>query len=228
MPQSSDPIRVELHCHSRYSKDSVQSLDAIIRACKRRRVDVLALTDHNEIEGAVKMKAVAPDWLTVIVGEEVATADGDLTGLFLTEKIPARLSMAETIERIHAQGGLAVAPHPFDRLRHEAMGGEQLARVKDAVDFVEVFNSRNVFDADNHSSQLFVNRHNLAGVVASDAHWPREVGTSVCVIEPFDGTSADFAAKLRNAKLEPHRSNMLVHVGTAVVKRAKKLRRMVK
>lgn len=216
-------IRVELHCHSRYSKDSVQSLDAIIRACKRKGIDVLALTDHNEIAGAVKMKAAAPDWLTVIVGEEVATADGDIVALFLKERIPARLPIGDTIDRVHAQGGLVIAPHPFDRLRHEAIGGDVMAQVAARVDFIEVFNARNVFDADNQMAAAFVKRYKLRGVCSSDAHWPSEVGNATCLIMPFDGSTKDFADKLSQARLDYRRANMLVHVGTAAVKRLKKL-----
>lgn len=215
-------VRADLHCHSYFSKDSSQSLESIISACQRRGISILALTDHNEVAGAFRLREMAPDWLTVIVGEEITTLEGDLIGLYLTNKIPGNLSMTDTIERIHAMGGLVVVPHPFDRLRRQAMGAEQLARVKNRVDFVEVFNARNVFEADNRSAQLFAQRFRLAGVAASDAHWPGELGNATCLIESPDGSAADLAAKLRQARLETSPSGALVHAGTAIVKQWKR------
>jgi predicted metal-dependent phosphoesterase TrpH len=214
-------LRTELHCHSEYSKDSNLSLAKIIAACKRRSVSVIALTDHNEIKGAVKLKEMAPEWLTVIVGEEIATADGDLIGLFLRERIEPRLPVKETIRQIRAQGGLVIVPHPFDRLRHEAMGGAVLDTIRDQVDFVEVFNARCVFPGDNKQAKAYVEAHGLYGCVASDAHWTSEHGNANCLMEPFMD-AADFAVKLRAATFEVKRANMLVHVGTRWVKIQKK------
>jgi predicted metal-dependent phosphoesterase TrpH len=220
----SELLRAELHCHSRYSKDSVLSLEKLIAACKKARINVVALTDHNEVAGALRLREMAPHWLTVIVGEEIATADGDLIGLFLKERIEPRLPIYETIRRIRAQGGLVMVPHPFDRLRHEAMGGEVLDRIVGQVDFVEVFNARNVFSLDNQTAADYVAAHKLHGYVCSDAHWTGEYGNATCLIEPFK-EAKEFAENLRRAQFETRRANMLVHAGTAVVKRAKKLAR---
>ncbi len=199
-------------------------LTRLVEACRRAGVDVVALTDHNEIAGAVRLSAMAPEGLRVIVGEEIATADGDLIGLFLTERIEPRLPVEETIRQIHAQGGLAMVPHPFDRLRHEAMGGAVLERIKHDVDFVEVFNARCVFAADNEAAAQFVARNKLHGYVVSDAHWTTEYGNATCLIKPF-ASAEEFAKNLRAAEFATNRANMLVHAGTAVVKRAKKLRK---
>jgi predicted metal-dependent phosphoesterase TrpH len=216
-------LRAELHCHSQYSKDSNMPLERVIAACKKRGVSVVALTDHNEVAGALKLREMAPDWLTVIVGEEIATADGDLIGLFLKERIESRLSIEETIRQIHAQGGLAMVPHPFDRLRHEAMGGEVLGRIKDQVDFVEFFNARCVYADDNRQAQAFIKEHGLYGYVCSDAHWFSEHGNANCFVKPFK-TAQEFATNLREATFEYKRANMLVHVGTRFVKIQKKRR----
>jgi predicted metal-dependent phosphoesterase TrpH len=216
-------IRVELHCHSIYSKDSNLPLEKVVEACGREKVDVIALTDHNEIAGALKLREMAPDWLTVIVGEEIATADGDLVGMFLTERIEARLPIEETIRQIRAQGGLAIVPHPFDRLRHEAMGGEVLERVKDLVDFVEIYNSRCLFGGDNDQAAAFVLEHGIAGCVGCDAHWSGEHGNAIAIMEAFDGSAADFADKLRRAEYAVRPAGVAVHVGTAAVQRLKRM-----
>jgi predicted metal-dependent phosphoesterase TrpH len=214
-------LRAELHCHSRYSKDSNLSLENMVEALQRARVDVVALTDHNTIEGALKLTEIAPKWLTVIVGEEIATAEGDLLGLFLHTRIEPRLSVAETIRQIREQGGLVIVPHPFDRLRQEAMGAEALERTMDQVDFVETFNARCVFPADNAAAEKFVLERGLHGSVASDAHWASEHGNATCLIAPFKD-AATFAESLRGARFTTKRANMLVHVGTAIVKRRAK------
>jgi predicted metal-dependent phosphoesterase TrpH len=216
-------LRADLHCHSCYSKDSNLSLEKLIGACKKAGVNVVALTDHNEIEGALRLREMAPHWLKVIVGEEIATADGDLIGLFLKERIDPRLPIFETIRQIREQGGLVMVPHPFDRLRHEAMGGEVLERIRGQADFVEVFNARNVFAADNQAAADYVAAHQLHGYVVSDAHWTSQYGNATCLIEPFKDAK-EFTANLRQAKFETRRANMLVHAGTALVKRAKKVR----
>jgi predicted metal-dependent phosphoesterase TrpH len=217
-------LRAELHCHSQYSKDSNLSLEDMVSALRRAKVDVVALTDHNTIEGAMRLREMAPEGLQVIVGEEIATAEGDLVGIFLTEQIPARLTLKETIRRIHKQGGLAIVPHPFDRLRHEAMGGENLDRVMHDVDFVEVFNARCVFPGDNRAAERFVRENSLHGSVASDAHWMMEHGNANVLIEPFTDARS-FAENLRGAEFETKLATPLVHAGTAVVKRIKKLRK---
>jgi predicted metal-dependent phosphoesterase TrpH len=221
VPAAEGQWRVELHCHSRYSKDSNLSLEKIVAACRRERIDAIALTDHNDIRGALELQAMAPGWLRVIVGEEIATADGDLVGIFLRERIEPRLPIEETIRQIHAQGGLAIAPHPFDRLRHEAMGGAVLTRVQHEIDFVESFNARCVFAGDNQVAAAFVREHGLAGCVGCDAHWSGEHGNAVCVMRPFEGAK-EFTASLRAATFECRPAGPLVHVGTAVVKRAKR------
>jgi predicted metal-dependent phosphoesterase TrpH len=217
-------LRVELHCHSQYSKDSNLSFENMVRALRRAKVDVVALTDHNTIAGALKLREMAPAGLQVIVGEEITTAEGDLVGIFLKEPIPARLALEETIRRIHEQGGLAIVPHPFDRLRHEAMGGENLKRVMREVDFVEVFNARCVFPGDNRAAERFVREHGLHGSVASDAHWMMEHGNATAWMEPFSDAKS-FAENLRRARFETKLATPLVHAGTAVVKRIKKFRK---
>lgn len=216
-------IRVELHCHSDWSKDSNLSLEKLVAACRKHRIDVVAITDHNQVAGAQKLAAMGPEGLRVIVGEEIATADGDLVGLFLTERIEPRLPIEETIGQIRAQGGLAIVPHPFDRLRHEAMGGEVLVRVAGQVDFVETFNARCVFADDNRQAEAFVREHGLAGCGGCDAHWTWEHGNVVAVMDDYDGTAAGFREKLRGATYEVRPAGVWPHLGTAFVKRWKKL-----
>ena len=106
-------LKADLHVHSEYSPDSESSLVDIIEHCTAKGINCIAITDHNEIAGAIELKNIAP--FTVIVGEEILSSSGEIIGLFLTEHIPAQLSAEETIRRIKDQGGLVLIPHPFDR-----------------------------------------------------------------------------------------------------------------
>ena len=115
------------------------------------RVQVLAVTDHDEIQGAREARAFAHDHrelgVDVVVGEEISTLNGHLLGLYLEERVPPRLPALETIELIHAQGGLAVAAHPFHPIRGSARGHRTIAAlVPDLpLDALEIVNNAGVF-----------------------------------------------------------------------------------
>src|SRR6202008_3398321 len=103
----------------------------------------IAVTEHNEISGALDARAKAAEYgVKVIVAEEVKTADqGEVIGLFIEEKIPRGMTLEETIQEIKRQGGLVYVPHPFDRL-HSVPDYEHLLPVLDDVDAIEIFNPR--------------------------------------------------------------------------------------
>src|SRR5262245_43000742 len=108
------PGRADLHVHSLWS-DGAQSPTTLVKRAVRR-LDVLAITDHDEILGALAARqyaAARPELgVEVVVGEEISTQNGHMLGLFLEERVPPGLTALTTIERIHAQGGLAVVAHP--------------------------------------------------------------------------------------------------------------------
>jgi predicted metal-dependent phosphoesterase TrpH len=112
-------LRADFHSHSHYSRDSVISPQAFIDRCLRKGIDCIAVTDHNEIEGAFVIQKLAP--FKVIVGEEVKTSEGEIIGLFLKELVPKGMSPEDTIDCIHEQGGLAVIPHPYDIFRRSVI-----------------------------------------------------------------------------------------------------------
>ncbi len=118
------PPRVfaDFHVHMRFSRDSVLTEERLIRAAMERGLTHIAVTNHNNVEGAIAVRDAAremgvDDRLTVILGEEVSTADGEVVGIFLQRTIPRGLSAEETADEIHAQGGLVSIPHPFDPFR---------------------------------------------------------------------------------------------------------------
>ena len=125
----------------------------------RRRLDMVAITDHNTLSGALDFHSRAPG--RFIVGEEIKTVVGELIGLFLQEEVPAGLSIQETIAEVHSQGGLVGASHPLDRWRSESIGAEVLEAIHGQLDFVEVLNARMIDDRDNQTAREVAARWGL-------------------------------------------------------------------
>ncbi len=206
-------IRADCHNHTYYSPDSILSPATMLRRAKNRGLKAIGVTDHYTVRGGLKAREIAakryPE-LRVIVGEEVLTTKGDLLGLFLSEDIPSGLTPDEAIDRIHAQGGLAGAPHPFDPLR-SALGDEVMRAIVDELDFIEGLNARMVRSAHNQEAQEFAKAHDKPMSAASDAHSAREVAR--CYVEmPGFETPLDFLNSLRAGTLRGHLSSPLIHL----------------
>ena len=185
--------RADLHVHSIWS-DGAQRPEAIIRAAAGR-VDVLAITDHDEIRGAVLAREFAREHpqlgIEVVVGEEISTRNGHLIGLWLEEAVPAGLSASATIDLIHAQGGLAVAAHPFHPIRRASRGQYSVGRlIPDlALDAIEIVNNAGVFSKVYDAWAAMRNVEWMLPVTAgSDAHHVWYVGSA---LTRFEGLSAD-------------------------------------
>jgi predicted metal-dependent phosphoesterase TrpH len=210
-------MRVDLHCHSEWSPDSRSPLEDIVAGAQRAGLDVLALTDHDVIDGARKLREIAP--LPIIVGEEVNTAEGEIIGLFLTDWVPPGLSPEETIARIHGQGGIAYVPHPFDVVRGSTLSQTALHRVAHLLDAVEGFNSRCLLEKFNDDAVAFAKARGLPVGAGSDAHAAHQVGMAYAEVPPFDPTSpTGLLAALREAELSGTR---LGGLGRLVPKLAK-------
>jgi len=192
-------IRVDCHLHTVASGDAVTTLDQLAERVARNRIDVVCITDHNETSAA---EAAVRQGLRVrvIVGEEIRTPDGDVIGLFLAERIPYVLPLAEVTGRIRAQGGLVYVPHPFDRER--ASLGAALVGLCAAgdVDVVEVFNAKIADQAINDRAAEIAARFGLPGGAGSDAHDPEGIGAAYLEMPDFDGP-ASFLAALSSARV---------------------------
>ena len=209
---------IDLHCHTSASFDCLASPESVVRAAARRGLTHLALTDHDTIEGALRGRDAAPDGLTVIVGEEVKTADGDLIALFLAEAVPPGLSALETIEAVRAQGGLVGIPHPFDRYRGSMLKDPRLEAIGQHVDWVEAFNARVVGGDGNERAAAFARELGLPGVAASDAHSVLEVGVAYNSVEGDPSTPEGLLAALRTVQIIPGRASYFVRTLTPISK----------
>src|ERR1700693_2621751 len=108
-------LRVDLHLHSNFSHDGQSSLEELVARSHEVRLDRIALTDHNTVEGALELALMAPH--LTIVGEEAKTREGEVIGLFITKRRPPFLPPEDVMDLVHDMGGLTYIPPPFDRHR---------------------------------------------------------------------------------------------------------------
>ena len=188
--------KADIHVHTKYSgfaryslaqfPDSISEPDMVVKAAIRKRLDVLCVTDHNSIAGALKAQKYAAglSGIEVVIGEEVSTAEGEIIGLFLQERIEPGLDAQETAERIHEQGGLAIAPHPFSP--HCPCLGRKVQQLD--LDGIEVFNA---IHRDPYSNRLALRKSMTDGKASmggSDAHSVEMVGNAYTT---FSGSTGD-------------------------------------
>jgi predicted metal-dependent phosphoesterase TrpH len=211
----------DLHTHSRASFDSLASPASLVRTAARHGLTHLAITDHDRIDGALEARALAAELapeLTVIVGEEVRTADGDLICLFLDEAIPPGLPAADAIARARAQGGLVGVPHPFDRFRGSLLRDERMTSLAGQVDWVEAHNARIAVGKGNQLAAEFAREHALPGIAVSDAHSSFEVGVAYTAFETDPSTPAGLLAALADVELVMGRASLYVRLLTPLAK----------
>jgi predicted metal-dependent phosphoesterase TrpH/glycosyltransferase involved in cell wall biosynthesis len=202
-------IFCDLHMHTDHSPDCATPADVLLETAKRRGLGAIAVTDHNEISGALEARERA-DGIKVIVSEEVKTAhEGEVIGLFIEEKIPRGMSMKETIDAIHSQGGLAYVPHPFDRL-HAVPDYEHLLKVIADIDVLEVFNARVAVPGFNEEARRFAAKYRVVAGAGSDSHVTQGLGTVKIRMRDFD-TAAQFLESLREADIL-HKRKSLVYL----------------
>jgi predicted metal-dependent phosphoesterase TrpH len=214
-------LRVEFHCHTIFSKDSLTKPEALVSACQRKGIDRVVVTDHNSIAGAQAAYAIDPQ--RVIVGEEIMTTRGEILAAFVKEQIPAKLSPQETIERLRRQGAFISVSHPFDQTRQGRWALEDLSAIAALVDAIEIFNSRCLTENENRRAQEFARQHNLAGTAGSDAHTLFELGRATLLLPEFDSAEG-LRQVIRQAKIEARLSSPLVHLNSRWSVWVKKMR----
>jgi len=201
--------RVELHCHTHASGDSLAEPRRLLAVAKAKGIDRLAITDHNTTSGAVEAAALDPE--RVIIGEEILTTEGELLAYFLRERVPPGLPPEETIARLRDQGAVIAVSHPFDDLRKGAWREASLSRILPLVDALEVFNARTWESRPNRRAAEWARRAGLPGIAGSDAHASFEVGTAWTRLAPFHDAES-FRQALRTARVEGRRSGPWVHL----------------
>jgi len=214
---------VDLHSHSRGSFDSLSAPKDMVGAAVDRGLTHLAITDHDRIDVAQEAKALAPAELTILVGEEVKTRDGDLICVFLDRAIAPGMSAMETIAAAREQGGLVGIPHPFDRMRGSLLRDATMASLAPHVDWVEAHNAR-VVGPGNEDASVFALEHGLPGVAVSDAHSVMEIGVAYIALNGDPSTPAGLLAALAQLEVIPGRASYFVRLWTPVAKGINRLR----
>lgn len=205
-------IRLDMHTHTEFSPDSRTKLQRFAAAAKAAGLGAVCVTDHNTVAGALRLREMDTGF-RVVVGEEIYSLDGEIVGLFLEEAVPPHLPAGETMDRIHAQGGLVYIPHPFSRNRLRHMKLEQLNALIDKIDAIEIFNAREMSKASNAKALAFAVATAKPGGVGSDSHRQSELGRAYVEIADFT-TPAELLEALRQGTVTGKLSGMFMHVRT--------------
>ena len=191
---------VELHAHSAASYDGRDSVERLLARASEVGLDALAVTDHDEITASLRAVERAADYdLVAIPGMEISSAAGHVLGLNITEAVDPGLSFAETLDRIHEQGGIAVVPHPYQEMRSGVMdkiGPDELA----TADAIEVYNSRLVTGYSNRQADRFATRRGLPKTAGSDAHVAEMVGRAVTLVDAEECTADSLCEAIRDGR----------------------------
>ena len=203
-PLARGRIRVDMHTHTMWSGDCTTTPEEIVDVLSGAAIDVVCITDHNTISGALALRDRLP--CRVVVGQEVKTSHGEMIGLFLTERIPHGIKPAEAVARIREQGGIVYVPHPYDPMRHclwaeviEELAGD------DCIDAIEVINAKTSLGHLNDRARETAERWGLAAGAGSDAHVPLAYGAACVEMDDFEeADAAGFLAALRTGEPVGH------------------------
>ncbi len=210
---SRELIEIDLHMHTDHSPDCATPVDVLLETARSQGLGAIAITDHNEISGALEARELAAEYgVKVIVAEEVKTAEqGEVIGLFLEGRIDRGMTLPETIAEIRRQGGIVYVPHPFDRL-HSVPDYEHLLDVVEDVDVLEVFNPRIAIDAFNDEAVRFARKYRIVPGAGSDSHVAQGLGSVRIRLRDFDGPN-EFLEAMRDAEIVRMHKN-IVYVQT--------------
>jgi len=203
-------IEVDLHMHTDHSPDCATPVEVLLETARDRGLGAIAITDHNEVSGALEARRIAAEagGIKVIVAEEVKTAEqGEVIGLFLEEKIPRGMTMAATIAAIREQNGLVYVPHPFDRFHSVPDYGHLLEMVEE-IDILEVFNPRVALTAFNEEAERFARKYRIVPGAGSDSHVAQGLGSVRVRIHDFEGPE-EFLEAMRDADITRKHKNLV-------------------
>jgi predicted metal-dependent phosphoesterase TrpH len=212
-------LRIELHCHTEYSPDSLVKVPWLLKTAVRKHLDRVAITDHNTIQGALEAKKIDPE--RIIVGEEIITQKGELLAYFVQEEIPAGLPPLDVIRWLREQGAFISVSHPFD-IRRMGWQLDDLMEIVPLIDAIEVFNARSFNQLHNQKAVHFAEAHHLAGTAGSDAHTLAELGRMNMHLPVFQNADG-FRQVIRLAHLHGRISAFTVTVGSAYARFYKSL-----
>lgn len=217
--------KIEFHVHTKASKDSLLNKYFILLMSKLKRIDCIAITDHNEIWYAKKIQPYfAKKGVDIIIGEEIFTKDGEIIGLFLNQRIEENLTAEETINKIKEQNGLVYIPHPFDIKRNETVLKEKtLKKISNKVDFIEMHNGRNVNLEYSKKQNQIAEENKATKIIGSDAHVFYELGRNYCLVNSYEKDV--LISEIKKADFVQKKCLNIAHKNTRIVKLIKLIRK---
>ena len=193
-------LKMDSHIHSEYSPDSKSKLKDIFKVAKTRGLDIIAISDHNTVDGSKEaIRLTKNDDLFVVPSIEISSLEGHILGFGCQENIKRDLPAAETIDLIHAQGGLAIIPHPYCFYRHGLLCKADYNDLK--IDAIETKNARFIVGYCNNKAKKLSKKENLPGLGASDAHYFKFVGDCYSKIDCEKDIDSVFKA-IKKGKVE--------------------------
>ncbi len=174
---------LELHSHSWYSKgkilgeENLVSPVEMVKEARLRGLDGIAITDHNSLKSWDSLRKLKFDDFIIIPGEEVSTRQGHLLALGITEEIKSGQDVFEIIDKIHQQGGITIAPHPFD------LAGKGIKDLSRFADGIEVFNAMCLDKFTNLRALKYAEKFNKSMVAGTDAHQKEWIGSGITGID---------------------------------------------
>jgi len=176
------PLKIDLHVHTCYSTDAFTTLEEAVFYAKRQGLDGVAITDHNTIEGALRIKKRKTEDFVIVPGIEASTTKGHMLGLNITKAIPEGLEPSETAEIIREAGGIAVAAHPSTLIKSSL--GSHAFQKGIRLDAIEVVNSASFpFFLSTYLNRRIATRLGLPQTGGSDSHIPETIGLAYTVID---------------------------------------------
>ena len=175
-------LKMDSHIHSEYSPDSSSKIDDILKVAKERNIDIIAISDHNTVDGTSEVLAKTRNTdILAIPSIEISSAQGHILGFGCEENVPRDLSPQETIDKIHDLGGLAIIPHPYCFYRHGLLCKSDYSDLK--IDAIETKNARFIIGYCNRKAKNLSKNENLQALGASDAHYWKFVGDCYSMID---------------------------------------------
>lgn len=190
-------LKLDLHIHSQYSEDGNGSPKEIIKILKKKGLNGMAITDHNNIEGGLNALKVAPKDFIVIPGVEISTQDGHILALNIKENIQKGLTVEETIDKINDIGGLPIVPHLYRNM--SGIKKNKFENIYKKISAIEVFNSCSVPQTNLKTAQL-AKEFNLGGTGGSDSHEPEFAGEGYTMIDSNDLELDSIISEINNKK----------------------------
>ena len=221
-------LKLEVHCHTKYSHDSLLGFTMLYWKCLIKKIEYIAITEHNNLDGAIAFERFCQKKggrIHVIKGEEIFTTEGEVIGLYLKKEISSGMSPESTINQIVEQCGVVYIPHPYDEKRYKTVRSENaIARNSSKIDCIECHNGRNVSDSFDVEQNKIAEKYGKKKVIGSDAHTIIEIGRNYMDVSIAPVDRETFLEAIENSVLHKKKCIKFAHQTTKIVRVVKMIR----